>query len=251
MLLAIALADRIKRERTAREKAQLEALELSNKISRMNQERIKADEEIMEVQQRANKDLELKVLERTNELQRAMRNLELANKELSNLSLTDPLTKVYNRRYFDQILESEYKRGSRTGDPVTVAIVDIDHFKYVNDTYGHLIGDECLRMVAVTLGQQVSRETDLLARYGGEEFVFILPATSQEKGMIVADRARTAVEDIKFIHKGNRIPISVSIGVAGWVPKPGETADRLVKAADKAMYEAKEKGRNRAAAAGM
>ena len=132
MLLAIALADRIKRERTAREKAQLEALELSNKISKMNEEKIRANEEIMEVQQRANKGLELKVLERTNELQRAMRNLELANKELSNLSLTDPLTKVYNRRYFDQILESECKRGSRTGDPVTIAIVDIDHFKYVN-----------------------------------------------------------------------------------------------------------------------
>ncbi len=251
ILLAIALSDRISREQAAREKAQIEALDLSIKISKMNQEKIKASEEIMEVQQRANKELELKVLERTDELQRAMRNLELANKELSNLSLTDPLTKVYNRRYFDQILESEYKRGSRTGDPVTVVIVDIDHFKYVNDTYGHLIGDECLRLVAITLGQQVSRETDLLARYGGEEFVFILPATSQENGMIVADRARTAVENIKFIHKGNRIRISVSIGVAGWVPKHGETADRLVKAADKAMYEAKEKGRNKAVAAGM
>jgi diguanylate cyclase len=130
-----------------------------------------------------------------------------------------------------------------------VALVDIDHFKNVNDSFGHLIGDECLRLVANALKQETGRANDLLARYGGEEFAFILPATKQQQAIVVADRARTAVEGIRFVHRGQRIRLSVSIGVAGWVPETLEATEKLIRAADSALYEAKNAGRNRTVAA--
>ena len=244
VLLSLALADRINRESASREDAQLVALDLSRKISKAREEKLIVQEQVLELQRRTNEDLELRVLERTNELERAMKNLEMANKELSNLSFTDPLTKVYNRRYFDQILEEEIKRASRNRQPVTVAIVDIDHFKQVNDTHGHLIGDECLRLVAATLQQQLGRTGDLLARFGGEEFAIILPATTQENAMVAADRARKAVENLDFIHRSQRIHLNVSIGMAGWIPEIGETTEALIQAADSALYIAKRSGRN-------
>jgi diguanylate cyclase len=249
VLLSLALADRINRERTAREEAQMMALDLSQKVSKAREEKLMVQEQILEIQRRANEELEVRVLERTNELERAMNNLEMANKELSRLSFTDPLTKVHNRRYFDEILLTEIRRAARIGQPLAVAVVDIDHFKQINDTHGHLIGDDCLRLVAKTMSQQLSRSGDLLARFGGEEFAIILPATTEDHAMIVADRVRGAVEGIHFIHRGQRLQLRVSIGVAGWIPQRGETTERLISAADKALYEAKRTGRNRAVAA--
>jgi two-component system, sensor histidine kinase LadS len=251
VLLSVALADRINRERIAREDAQMIALDLSRKVSKAREEKLMVQEQMLDVQRRANEDLELRVLERTNELERAMNNLEFANKELSKMSFTDPLTKVYNRRYFDNILSGEIKRASRTGQPLSVAIVDLDHFKLVNDTHGHLIGDECLRLVAKTLKRNLGRTSDLIARFGGEEFAMILPATSQENAIIVAERARSAVAEINFIHRGRQVDLSVSIGVAGWIPTQNEIAEKLLQQADKALYQAKLQGRNRALAAGM
>lgn len=249
VLLSIALADQINRERLANEKAQLEALDLSRKISKVNEEKLQAQEQILEVQRLANEELEQKVMERTDALRRAMKNLEFANRELSKLSFIDPLTKIYNRRYFDHVLANEIKRASRNGQPVAVALVDIDYFKKVNDSFGHLIGDECLRLVANALKQETGRANDLLARYGGEEFAFILPATTQEQAVIVADRARIAIENIRFIHHSQRINLRVSIGVAGWIPETGETPQQLIQAADNALYEAKSRGRNKTVSA--
>ncbi len=249
VLLSLSLADRINRERREREEAQRVALDLSRKISQTHEEKLMIQEQILEIQRRANEELDVRVLDRTNELERAMKNLELANKELSKLSYTDPLTRVHNRRYFDRILSGEIRRAARTQQPVSVAIADIDHFKQINEVHGHLIGDECLRLVAKTLGQQLGRTGDFIARYGGEEFAFILPATVQENAMIVADRARSAVESLNFINAGKRIGISVSIGVAGWIPKQDEAPHRLLHAADRALQEAKHNGRNKAVAA--
>ena len=245
VLLSIALAERINRERRDREKAQLYSLKLSKKISREHKERLLAQEQVLKVQRRAKEELEQKVASRTRALQQAMEKLEIVNQKLSELSYVDPLTNISNRRYFDKIVLDEFNRASRNGQPVSVALVDIDHFKKVNDTHGHLIGDECLRLVANTLHQHMGRSTDLLARYGGEEFIIILPATPQRQAMIVAERLRAAVERIRFISGGRRIPLSVSIGVAGWIPAPGETPARLIQAADDALYRAKANGRNR------
>ena len=249
VLLSLALADRINRERVAREEAQVVALDLSQKVSKAREEKLMVQEQILEVQRRANEELELRVLERTRELERAMNNLEMANKELSRLSFTDPLTKLYNRRYFEEILFTEIRRAARIQQPLSVAIVDIDHFKLINDAHGHLIGDECLRLVAKTMSQHMGRSGDLIARFGGEEFGLILPATSETNAMVVADRVRAAVEGIHFIHRGQRILLRVSIGVAGCIPGRDQNPEALLSAADKALYQAKRAGRNRAVAA--
>ncbi len=249
VLLSLALAERINRERKARAEAQQVALDLTERVSQEREEKLMVQEQVLEIQRRANEELELRVLDRTNELERAMKNLEMANRELSKLSFTDPLTKLYNRRYFDEVLAGELKRAARTGQPLSVAIADIDLFKRINDTCGHLIGDECLRLVARTLSQQIGRPGDLIARYGGEEYAILLPATSPPNAMIVADRARIAVDRIDFIHRGKRIALSVSIGVAGWIPRQDESPEELIHAADSALYQAKNSGRNKSVVA--
>lgn len=249
VLLSIALAERINRERKIRSEAQDKVLQLTEKISREREEKLMVQEQMLALERRANEELEVRVLDRTNELERAMKNLEMANKELSKMSFTDPLTRLYNRRYFDQILSSEIKRASRTRQPVSVVLADIDHFKKVNDLHGHLIGDECLRMVATTMSRQMGRTSDLIARFGGEEFAMILPSTAPQNAIIVAERARNAVEKINFIHRGRRIDLRISLGLAGWVPETSEPPERMLAAADKALYEAKQGGRNRVVAA--
>jgi diguanylate cyclase len=249
VLLSVALADRINRDRTAREEAQRVALHLSQTISKTREEKLMVQEQILDVQRRATEELENRVLDRTNELERALKNMEIANRELSKLSFSDPLTKVFNRRYFDRMLSSELKRASRTQQQLSVALVDIDHFKTVNDDHGHLIGDECLRLVAKTMRMVLGRDSDLIARYGGKAFAFILPATPQQNAVRVAERARSAVADIRFIHRGKQIRLSVSVGVAGWIPKQGEAPEKLLQAADMALFSAKKGGRNKTVAA--
>lgn len=245
VLLSIALADRIKRDRLARERAQEEALQLTQKVQREREEKIHAQEQAISIQTRAKEELELRVLDRTAELERAMKNLEIANVELAKLSVTDALTKVHNRRYFDEVLQREHDRSSRTGVPLALALADIDFFKKINDTCGHLAGDECLKLVATTLSQVVGRSTDLVARYGGEEFAIVLPATDAEHATEVAERVRAAVADIQFIYRGKRVPISISLGVVAKVVEPNQSVADFIAEADAALYQAKDAGRNR------
>lgn len=223
VLLSFALSDRINQERLAREKAQQLALNLNRKISRK---------------------LELLVHERTVYLKRAMLRLKKANQELSELTITDSLTKVYNRRFFQKFIAHEVKRANRTLQPLAVIMVDIDHFKGINDTHGHPVGDKCLYLVAKTLRQQMARSVDLVARYGGEEFVVVLTATPKEKAILLAEKVRQAVEKLSVINKGIPIKLRVSLGVASWIPDQDESYEELVKAADQALYQAKHNGRN-------
>ena len=245
LLLSFALAERINRERHQRELLQQTALDMTRQASEERRAKLEAQAEALTLQQRHTDELELRVLDRTSELERTMRNLELANRELAKLSVTDPLTGLPNRRYFDEVLTSEIQRGQRQQSPLSLILVDVDHFKRINDTYGHLIGDECLRLVAATLRQVVVRGTDLVARYGGEEFAVILPATPDEDARLVAERIRAAIEKTQFIHAGKRIPIHASLGIAGRIPLQHENSARLIAAADEALYRAKETGRNR------
>lgn len=245
LLLSTALADRIKRERVVREQAQRESLELTERVKQEREEKIRAQEHAISIQAKANEDLELRVLDRTAELERAMKNLELANVELAKLSVTDALTKVNNRRYFDEVLAKEYDRSERTQVPLAVVMVDIDHFKRVNDTCGHLAGDECLKLVAAALRTTVARSTDLIARYGGEEFALVLPGTDAAHAVELADRVRQAVEKIDFIYRGKRVPISVSLGVVARVADRAQPLTEFLAEADAALYRAKEAGRNR------
>lgn len=167
----------------------------------------------------------------------ALRN-SLLMKEVQKLADTDALTGLANRRIFAQALDREISRASRNGDPVTLLMLDVDHFKKFNDTHGHQEGDEILRRVGAAL-KLGSRDFDLPARYGGEEFAVILPACSSRESLVVAGRLRDKLGEIDAIE-----PITASGGVATY-PTHAQDAEGLIRAADEALYEAKRAGRDR------
>ena len=163
------------------------------------------------------------------------------------LAVTDPLTGLYNRRYLDAHLASAVERAATTQKPVFVLLFDIDHFKGINDTYGHDAGDDVLRDFCQRLRRGV-RGIDLIARYGGEEFVLVMPETDAGFASTVAERLRREVEKDDFTTRsGERFPVTVSIGLAQW-QGPRDTAEALIKRADLALYAAKRAGRNRVVA---
>ncbi len=173
--------------------------------------------------------------------------LRTANDRLQQMATEDPLTGLANRRRFDEFLQHEWRRAQRAHSPLAVLVLDVDHFKAYNDTYGHQAGDECLRRVAGAIAGIVRRGTDLAARYGGEEFSMVLTATAPEHVPAVAESVRAAVESMAIAHRGsaNFDHVTVSIGVASRTPGAGSSPDELVRAADRALYSAKERGRNR------
>lgn len=158
-----------------------------------------------------------------------------------HMSLTDPLTGLYNRRNFDNTLEREFLRSKRYGGNLTLAIIDIDFFKKINDTYGHLCGDYILKEVAYLILDNF-RKTDLVFRYGGEEFVAILTETSLEHAGIPMERLRKKIESSLFEFNGEKIRVTISAGVS---TNNVETTSEFLDNADKALYSAKENGRNR------
>ena len=165
---------------------------------------------------------------------------------LEQLVAIDPLTGVANRRAFDATLEREWARAIRAKRPVAVAMLDIDHFKLYNDSYGHREGDACLQKIAQVCSASIVRASDLFARYGGEEFAVVLADVDPQAGVVVAERVRAAVESLAIPHseKGGGI-VTVSIGVASMSPEKGRKAGELVEFADRALYRAKDGGRNR------
>lgn len=169
----------------------------------------------------------------------------LAYQEQQILAITDSLTGLYNRRKFLQTVTSEIERSQRFNHPLSILMMDLDHFKRYNDTYGHQKGDELLSFLALTLRKSL-REYDTLARYGGDEFVLLLPVTDVQVARKIAERLVSAVRDMKvFIAETDGIPIylTISIGVASFPTHAGEL-QMLIKAADQALYQAKEAGRN-------
>ncbi|MEX1032870.1 MAG: diguanylate cyclase [Cellvibrionaceae bacterium] len=243
-ILSYALAYRINEAKLAREASNKEALLLTQRVSDERSARLKAQQETLAVQTKLNEELETRVQQRTEELNETMKQLARANTELIKLSGTDPLTDVPNRRYLDEMLIAESKRAHRGQLPLAVVLLDIDHFKPINDHHGHAVGDRCLSAVAKALGQVVQRPGDLLARYGGEEFVFLLPNTNENQATEVADRGRRAVEALSFPVDGEEIKLTISAGIAAWVPAEEEAHRDLMKAADEALYRAKNAGRN-------
>jgi diguanylate cyclase (GGDEF)-like protein len=179
---------------------------------------------------------------------RVRTHLELKRKTdmLESLSYRDGLTGVFNRRQFDVVIESEWKRALRFGDPLSVILIDIDSFKPYNDNYGHLFGDECLKVVALALSSTLRRSTDFFARYGGEEFVVVLPKTPLDKALIVAESIRCTVLDLRIEHAYSVVApyVTVSLGVASTIPSRAIDHRQLLGAADNALYRAKEAGRN-------
>ena len=174
------------------------------------------------------------------------------NRELERLTNVDGLTGLSNRRYFNEYIEAEWKRAVRSSKPLSILMIDVDHFKLYNDTYGHLAGDDVLRKVALTLRESCKRSTDLAARYGGEEFAITLPETPSTEIQRLGEEICQAVEALSLPHSASSTAkcVTISVGGATTIPQQGEGFSQLVDAADKALYEAKRAGRNRAAVRG-
>jgi diguanylate cyclase (GGDEF)-like protein len=169
--------------------------------------------------------------------------LDVENARLYRLSVTDPLTKACNRQYLREKLPDEIERARRFRQPVTVVMFDVDHFKRLNDTFGHAAGDEVLREIAL-LARETVRDVDTVARYGGEEFVLILPNTNAQGGRQIAERLREAIARTPFGHETRLLQVTASFGVAELTGEVREEGD-LLRRADEALYEAKRRGRNR------
>ena len=172
------------------------------------------------------------------------RQLEIANMQLERAASTDGLTGVSNRRVFDERLDTEWRRCRRRGLPLSVLMIDIDHFKRFNDLHGHVAGDECLRCVAQTLSNTLARAADLVARYGGEEFAAILPETTEEQAASLAEELRRKIEELEFDDLSPEANITISVGVTTEIPSKDRTGDDLVRGADASLYTAKGSGRN-------
>jgi len=244
VLLSYALAYRINLDREQANIVQEEALVLAKRVSTERRRRIVAQEETLSLQRNINEKLEKQVDLRTKQLEEAMEKLEVANSDLTKLSLTDQLSQVYNRRGFDEAIANECSRARRERQNLAMVIVDIDHFKNINDTYGHTVGDTCIREIAKLLKNVVQRSTDLVARYGGEEFAYLLPNTNLDDACSVAEKARREVENLVINTEGVTFKVTASFGVASWIPEHDDDFKLLIKASDNALYQAKENGRN-------
>jgi diguanylate cyclase (GGDEF)-like protein len=169
------------------------------------------------------------------------------NDVLEKLSFVDELTGLFNRRYLDAVLKKEWQCALRTGEILSVLLIDIDFFKGFNDCYGHLKGDKCLQKVATVLKNSVLRSSDIVTRYGGEEFIIILPSTSQNGAIKVANRLQEQLALLKIVHQGSNISeyVTVSIGITSVISKDFIDEKGILEKADFALYQAKKQGRNR------
>ena len=169
-----------------------------------------------------------------------------ANIHLQRLNGQDGLTGIANRRRFDEVLRIEWQRGCRTGQPLSLLMCDVDHFKQYNDSFGHLAGDLCLQKVAAALTGNLKRPGDLAARYGGEEFALVLPDTDAKGALVVAEGCRRYLESLAIAGSEHNagIVVTMSVGVATMVPAVAAKADSLLAVADSALYSAKAGGRN-------
>ena len=182
------------------------------------------------------------------ELAAINKTLRQKNKALHELSITDSLTGLYNRKHLMETVNKEITRCRRHNHTFALLIVDIDHFKTYNDTYGHLAGDEVLKRLASVFRDSI-RSCDYVARYGGEEFIVLLPEIDQEQGVTAAERIRDKVSEEEFGGDGVAVKVTISVGTASY-PENGEDTESIIRSADAALYEAKESGRNQIIVAG-
>ncbi len=222
LLLSVALAERINREKASR---------------------LQAQDALLLMQQQNTALLESSVASRT-------RQLEQANLELKRLSNTDSLTGLSNRRGFEEQVAAAIEQGRTTGVPVAFLMLDVDHFKHINDTFGHGIGDECLAAVGQTLSEYSRRETECAARIGGEEFATVFYSMPAVNAVAVAEQIRSAIAKLEIRLPDGNLSFTISIGVAAWIPTEQDSNLTYANAADEALYRAKANGRNQVCLSG-
>lgn len=200
--------------------------------------------ERLALQEEAQYELESQVDERTFELQVTLRELEEKNRELEQLNTEDALTGAKNRRFFDKKLVMELRRSRREQTPLSIIMIDIDHFKTINDTYGHLSGDNVIKATADIIKRFLKRPLDEVARYGGEEFVILLPNTANQGAFDIAEQIRLHIYQNPVIVAGAEIKFTISAGVYTFIADDINTPELFTECADKALYSAKQQGRN-------
>jgi len=194
----------------------------------------------------------LNIVRDISERKRSEEHLQSAYRAMESLVVVDALTGISNRRRFDEALATEWRRALREGDKLSLLLIDADHFKRYNDTYGHVRGDSCLKQIAEAALDIVLRPGDLVARYGGEEFAVVLPGTDEIGAKAVAEDICQAVRNRRLPHEGNAPGIvTVSVGVATVIPVRGKSPQDLIESADQALYRAKGRGRNRVVVSGV
>ncbi len=222
----------------------------SNKLTSQNQ-LIKSDEFETSghnipglLQEEQQEQLELMVQERTLELNIVLQELESANRELAKITTIDELSGLYNRRFYDQKILAEHRRSRRNLTSLSLVLVDIDHFKCVNDTYGHLAGDYCIVWLAEKIKQCLGRSSDIACRYGGEEFCLILPETDSLGARSLAEDLRLAVNSDVIHYQELKLSLTISCGISTYQQQKGLLPEHIFSAADEALYLAKNNGRN-------
>jgi diguanylate cyclase (GGDEF)-like protein len=207
-------------------------------------------EENARIQDESREQLELRVTERTQELAHAMQQLKVANAALRDQGMRDGLTGTYNRRYLDQYLVECWVDACRSNRTLSLLMIDLDHFKQINDRHGHLAGDDCLTAVAQILLRHCRLDRDRVIRYGGEEFILVLPDCDARTALDRAHTVHAAVGALRIRHgEAAMITLSISVGVASFAADPQRQATDLVRVVDQALYEAKRAGRDRVALA--
>jgi diguanylate cyclase (GGDEF)-like protein len=200
--------------------------------------------DMLALQENTTEELEYKVQERTLELEIALRELSETNRELQEKNTIDALTGIRNRSYFNKKYQAEVRKSRRERTQLSVVMIDIDHFKSVNDQYGHLIGDECIKAVARTFKNALKRPSDNVCRYGGEEFVLILPSTDLKGALILVEQLRVKIEKTNIHTDDVTINITISAGIGTAIADITQPEDNILALADKQLYAAKNAGRN-------
>lgn len=238
LLVTTAIAARVRRERAEKVSAMHQALELSQEVARLTREK-------EQIENAANLQLQQEVEQKTRELNEMLEYLQNSNRRLERDSQSDPLTGLHNRRYLDSVFPDTIDQCKRHRSSLGVLVIDADHFKKINDNFGHLAGDEVLRKLSTILQKYCRRNLDILVRYGGEEFVMLLPATELEGVLKIAESIRHHVQYAQFWFDDQRVPVTVSMGVHVCIPPVHATPENLMHKADEALYQAKSNGRNR------
>lgn len=238
ILFSFTIAKRVDTERRQRLQTQTELTERERAL-RLTQE------QLLHAETAAKEELEARVRERTRDITRILAELEHENKVLVELSINDGLTRVRNRRFFNDIYAQLWHDAREQQRWLSLVLLDIDHFKAINDQHGHLMGDRCLMVIASVLKQWVNRPGDVVCRYGGEEFILVLPDTEPEAARWVAERLRKKISETLIELEGSPITVTASFGVAGMIPQAGLDSMKLIAQCDEALYDAKQDGRNR------